>query len=365
MSSLPQLPSLDDLLVPIDGGAGEDLAFSALFDQIKEARRADPVYLTQGEWETELKQADWDTVVELATEGIQIRSKDLMLAGWLTEGLTQKYHFQGLAFGLELTDSLLQRYWEDLFPGLDEGLEERAARLGWQGTTLAEVIGNLPLVQGSGYGLNRYDESRQVENLARQNASAGAAALEEGKINAELFQRSVTQTETEFLLSRHAEVTASVEACRRLQACMDTHFGHEAPSLRKLDEKLLAAQQLLERVLKERGIEQVPQTREEPGHGERLDETHAEEVLPTAAVQQRQGSGLRMTPLSREEAFTMLANAADYFKQTEPQSPVPYLVERAIRWGRMPLEEWLKDVIKDNGVVDSIKSTLGTQSGSD
>ncbi|HBO0859718.1 type VI secretion system protein TssA [Pseudomonas aeruginosa] len=365
MSSLPQSPSLDELLAPIDGGAGEDLAFSALFDQIKEARRADPVYLTQGEWETDLKQADWDVVVDLATEGIRTQSKDLMLAGWLTEGLTQKYHFQGLAFGLELTDSLLQHYWDSLFPSLDEGLEERAARLGWQGTTLAEVIGNLPLTQGSGYGLNRYEESRQVENLTRQNASAGAAALEEGKINAEIFQRSVTQTETEFLLARHAQVTASVEAFRRLQAGMDTHFGHEAPSLRKLEEKLLAALQLLERVLKERGVEQVPQTREEPGKGEHIGETHAEEAPPAAAVQQQQVSGLRTIPLSREEAFTMLANAADYFRHTEPQSPVPYLVERAIRWGHMPLEEWLKDVIKDNGVIDSIKSTLGTQSSSD
>ncbi|MDG9918563.1 type VI secretion system protein TssA, partial [Pseudomonas juntendi] len=50
-----------------------------------------------------------------------------------------------------------------------------------------------------------------------------------------------------------------------------------------------------------------------------------------------------------------------FFKQTEPQSPVPYLIERAIKWGNMPLEGWLSDVIKDSNVVDNIRDVLGTR----
>jgi len=45
--------SLAALVAPIEGGSGEDLSFSALFDQIKEARRADPDYLTHGDWQTD------------------------------------------------------------------------------------------------------------------------------------------------------------------------------------------------------------------------------------------------------------------------------------------------------------------------
>jgi type VI secretion system protein ImpA len=70
---------------------------------------------------------------------------------------------------------------------------------------------------------------------------------------------------------------------------------------------------------------------------------------------------LRTTPLTRDEAFTQLAGIAQFFKQTEPQSPVPYLIERAIKWGNMPLEGWLNDVIKDSNVVDSIRDVLGTK----
>jgi type VI secretion system protein ImpA len=38
---------------------------------------------------------------------------------------------------------------------------------------------------------------------------------------------------------------------------------------------------------------------------------------------------------------------------------VAYLVERAIKWGQMPLEVWLEDVIKDGNVLGQLKETLG------
>ena len=55
---------LDVLLAPLPGDApaGADLSFSADFDAIREARRADDPTLAQGEWVTELKSADWPQV---------------------------------------------------------------------------------------------------------------------------------------------------------------------------------------------------------------------------------------------------------------------------------------------------------------
>ena len=50
---------------------------------------------------------------------------------------------------------------------------------------------------------------------------------------------------------------------------------------------------------------------------------------------------------------------ADYFRRTEPHSPVSYLVQRAITWGQMPLDAWLHDVIKDVNTLASLRETLG------
>jgi len=354
--------SLTDLVAPINGGSGEDLSFSLLFDQIKEARRADADYLTQGDWQTDLKRSDWDLTITLAAQGLAHDSKDLMLVGWLCEGLAQKHHFTGITFGLTVAERVLDTFWDDLYPGLEEGLEERAARLTWLSTTLAAVVGALPITQGDAFGLMHYDESRQMENLALQNPQAMTAALNEGKINAERFQRSVVLTDNDHLLSKAAQVNDSLQACQKLQATVNRLFTAEAPGFAGLAEVLERVAQLVEKLLKDRGVAlDVPADEPLSASPATDTATTAQNADTVVATRDTAPAPLRTTPLTRDEAFTMLASIAQFFKQTEPQSPVPYLIERAIKWGNMPLEGWLSDVIKDSNVVDSIRDVLGTK----
>lgn len=362
--------SIEELLSPIEGSAhagGEDLTFSLLFDEIKEARRADPTYLPQGEWKTELKQSDWPQVINLTSEALTAQSKDLQLAGWLCEGLAHREGFEGISFGLMLAARLLEDYWETLYPELDEeDFDERVARLSWLGDTLVGVVRTLPLVMGEQYSLADYEESRQVENLARNDPDAMGQALADGKINDEIFQRSVVLTNTEFLQERHAVISSALASLKLLDGAGDQRFGRDAPSYTALEKVMEQCRDLTARLLRDRGASVV--AGEEPA----TIETGEEESLadgdsePVAVPRGDQPTGpMRSNPQSREEAFELLNGVARYFKEREPHSPVPYLIERAVKWGRMPLEEWLKDVIKDHGVIDTIQDTLGTQSQSE
>ncbi|GLR04143.1 hypothetical protein GCM10007906_17300 [Vibrio hyugaensis] len=54
---------------------------------------------------------------------------------------------------------------------------------------------------------------------------------------------------------------------------------------------------------------------------------------------------------NRDHAFHELRKLADYFKQTEPHSPVPFLLERAIRWGYLSLPELLQEMTGGNNQV--------------
>ena len=45
--------------------------------------------------------------------------------------------------------------------------------------------------------------------------------------------------------------------------------------------------------------------------------------------------------------------------KSEPHSPVSYLVQRAVKWGNMPLDSWLQEVIKDEIVLANLRETLG------
>ena len=68
-----------------DQPSGDDLSFSAEFDRIQEARREDDPTMDYGEWQITLKQADWNEVISSCTQLLQTRSKDLRLAGWISE----------------------------------------------------------------------------------------------------------------------------------------------------------------------------------------------------------------------------------------------------------------------------------------
>jgi type VI secretion system protein ImpA len=41
---------------------------------------------------------------------------------------------------------------------------------------------------------------------------------------------------------------------------------------------------------------------------------------------------------------------AEFFRRTEPHSPVSYALEQAVRWGRMPLPDLIKDLVSDDTV---------------
>ena len=68
---------------------------------------------------------------------------------------------------------------------------------------------------------------------------------------------------------------------------------------------------------------------------------------------------ISLEPLNRADALRRLAAVADYFRRTEPHSPVPYLVQRAVHWANLPLEQWLQYVIHDTTSLESIRETLG------
>jgi type VI secretion system protein ImpA len=119
----PPVADLEALLAPIPGDnpAGESLRYASVYDQIKEARRADEA-LTQGDWQRELKVADWPKVIQLATAVLTTKTKDLQLGAWLTEAWVRHDRLDrlaGLRDGLYLLRGLLEGFWEHLYPEID------------------------------------------------------------------------------------------------------------------------------------------------------------------------------------------------------------------------------------------------------
>lgn len=265
--------NLDALLAPIAGEnpAGEDLRYSQVYEDIKEARRADDP-IEQGEWKTDLKSADWEKVILLATDALSAKTKDLQIATWLTEGLITTEGFEGLAVGLALLSGLLDQYWDGLYPQIEDGdLEFRAASLEFLNEKLWSAMKQIPVTEGRGspgYSWLRWKESRDVgyesdlRNKYGDTDETRKAKREEsiadGKITAEQFDAAVTASSKAFYKSLNEQVEKVLEEFKRLDATVDEKFGSEAPRLAEFREALDECKQLVGRIWKEKGGEQLP-----------------------------------------------------------------------------------------------------------
>jgi len=54
---------------------------------------------------------------------------------------------------------------------------------------------------------------------------------------------------------------------------------------------------------------------------------------------------------------------ADFFKRTEPHSPVSYKLEEAVRWGRLALPELMEEMIQDLVTDDTTRHEMFRRAG--
>ena len=250
---------VNDLLAPIPGGdpAGSDASFSDQFDRIREARRADDPNLAQGEWQTELKVADWREAQSLAEDILLRTSKDLQAAAWLGEAAIARHGLEGGRDAFDLLHGLLDQYWDGLYPRAEDGdLEERASKLAWFATYGSRALQAIMLNDDpqAALTLAGWLDSREVDNLGRQNAESYQAALDEGRINGETYDSRMLATAEAVIRERVDQVQAARDAFARFSAKADERLGREAPNLAAIDDALKKIQQVYARVAAAKGL---------------------------------------------------------------------------------------------------------------
>ncbi|MCW5581316.1 MAG: type VI secretion system protein TssA [Luteimonas sp.] len=349
------MPDLDDLLAPLPGAdpCGEDLAFSAEYDRLQEARRNDDPTLDQGEWVTDLKIADWPAVEAGTAELLRTRTKDLQLAVWSAEAGARLHGFRGLAAGYRLVAGLCDRYWDTLHPVPDGGdQEQRIGNLGWLLSHSPDWIRDIPLAAGpqGRFGQVHFDTAR-----ARQANPDEHAAAVDGLPQLEVMEAARRATPREFCMALLESVPDCEAALRDLERVVDARLGVDGPSFAAVRDQLAHSHRLVVRYARDAGVlldgnEAVTEAGAEAGDAG-LDAGGT--AAPAVA-----GGGQNAQIASRREALAQLRRVAEFFRRTEPHSPVAYLADKAARWGEMPLHVWLKRVIKDDSTLAQVEELL-------
>jgi type VI secretion system protein ImpA len=358
----PEILDFGSLLAPIAGEnpAGESVRYSGEYDAIQEARRSEDE-LPMGDWQREIKTADWKAAVRIATDALTNKSKDLQVAVWLVEALVKRNGFAGLRDGLRLLRELQENFWENLYPEIEDGdLEFRAGPLAWLNEKLPTNINEVALTQQGEepYSWNHMEESRAVDNLGRQSPEAMAAAIAEGKITGEQFQKAVEATPRSFYEVLFEDLNQTKQELTKLEKVVDEKFGRDAPSLLAVRKTIEDYQSVVSGIVK-RKREQDPNYKPESESGLSETDPFSGSNMEGVNMAGARASGWSSEPTSREDAFRRLVLIAAYLKRVEPQHPVSYLLERAVRWTKMPLEEWLGEVIRNDEVLGHLRDTLG------
>jgi type VI secretion system protein ImpA len=348
-----------DLLNPIPGEnpSGADLRYDPVYEKIKEARRQDDD-LAQGAWQKERKIADYPSVLKLTQDTLATKSKDLQLAAWLTEALLHKEKFAGLYDGLTLCRSLIETFWDTIYPEAEDGdLELRAAPLEWIGSKLADPVKTMP-INGAGHNWYQQKECRVVgfEDQAKtpEQKKARDKLLKEGKLAPEAFDKSFTDTPKAFYLQSEKDIDGCLGALTALDELCQIKFNGSGPALGKLQSSLEEVRHTVHGFLqKKRETEPDPVEPVAPEPVEVAVEEEAGDIGPagilpgSAAIP---GAGrISFTlenssePADRREAIAAVAAAAALLRRREPLSPAPYLMMRGLRWGELRADVELSD----------------------
>ncbi|AMV23272.1 hypothetical protein VT84_02610 [Gemmata sp. SH-PL17] len=374
---MPSADVLDfeKLLAPIPGEkpTGVDLRVNAgpssPYYQVKDGRSAARAAERRIEGGQDESPPDWKPVVTAATKALGESTKDLELVAYLIEGLCRTQGVAGIRDGFKLARGLAENFWDGLLPAPDEdGLATTLGPLaGLNGDdaegTLIAPINRIAITDSASFGklttavyLQAVAVAKIVDPEARERRIAA------GSPSMEMVQKAVDETPAPFYRTLVEDLTAALEEFAKLNAVLDEKGGRFAPpssAIRNGLEGVLAAINDVAR-----GKLAVTATAAAPT-SDAPSGTDAGGQPNTGTGGDSGAGGERLpTVRTRDDALNAILQLSDYFRRTEPHSMVPYALEQAVRWARMPLPELMTELIDDDSARRALFKQVGIRNDS-
>jgi type VI secretion system protein ImpA len=325
---------------------------------------------------------NWRELADVCSACLTDNSKDVEVFGWFIGAqLFTSDPLANLQSAISILTTVVEEHWDDLQPkppveklksedeaGKNAEWAAFKVKSMWQlaGETESSGILAMPLLNMPLVGDINYTAFFSAER---------AGTLEELKEEAGRFFTADKEEITERIL-----VLAAIETTiEKLEATVNKHC--QSVSVKGISFKFLLKMLTdLQRAMKylvvssysewpldaQQKANMASESESETGS---IDITDSSVVEPgvgsisSAQANQRVVIGAGEPLYTRDQAFTELRKVADFFQRTEPHSPVYMLLERAIRWGYMPLPELLEEMVGENDqVMNRINQLAGLES---
>lgn len=350
---------------PEDPG-GDHLRYEGTYDRIREARREDDASLPQGIWQRELKRADWALAERLCAEALESRSKDLEIAAWLLEAWMHLHGFAGVREGAAVIHALCGTFWEEMYPRLDaDDPEARNPPFEWINERLSITLASLKVTRPEApdavaYSWLEWQEAIRQESVRREVPPAQRGAPRpEPPLTRSRVMAGVTLTPRRFYERLDRELRDARDTVHALQALLDERLGRGAPSLVRFAGTLTAIHEWTRQVLEDKPApeEEEPEKIPVPAL---VGTEPVQEEAPVKIEVEGEGPVRRARAITtRDEAYRQLSEISEYLLRTEPHSPTPFLLQRAVAWGGMSLSDLLQEFLRDGYDLKTLRVFLG------
>lgn len=385
------LIDLDALLAPIsdsaptgrnvrEPGEGNDL-YRDIKHARTQARSAERNALFSEEPDTTARE-HWQTILKLAPTLLTQHTKDLEIAAWYIEALLRDQSFHGLWSGFELVNGLLTHFWDGLYPEPDEdGIETKvAAFIGLNGdTSEGTLIAPLRLQSlnndliGRSFNYGHYQQALDLEKISDEETRMDR--IRNAGFELSEIKQAMLESGEQHCLQLLTDLQTSIDQFQQLSDRFYETCHHEAPPSstikETLDQILRAANHLGADLINSNQQTASADNGEtdvstpEPPTGQIPGSDSAMTTVTTAQPHQATASVVATSINNRAQALEQLSAIADFFRSTEPHSPVAGAIERAVRWGKMPLEELILELLPDASARGTYAQLTGIGSTAD
>ncbi|MBV8632749.1 MAG: type VI secretion system protein TssA [Silvibacterium sp.] len=371
------MPLRDDLLNPISGDnpSGESLRYERIYDQIKEARIEEDENIPTGDWQRQVKRADFALVIKLAGEALATKSKDLQLAAWLTEAHVKREGIGLTAPCFKLMQELQEQFWDTLYPEIEDGdLGMRAVPIEWAANRVASILRESPITRD---GLNsyQYKQSRAVgyETDVEYNDTKREAreqAIKDGKITGEEFDKAFAATPKSFYVGLHESLQSARTTVDSLELFCEHKYGSDGPAFNALRTSIEEVGQVVNTLLAEkRKIDPDPVAETAPSGQEESAQADEGAHLPTViegkkgrsllALAARNGDLVSAKPTDWDDAVNRIRECALFIQEERPASPTAYLLQAVVQLGEMRVQDDLaREMIRRGQLPQAIQLLL-------
>lgn len=334
--------------------SGENLEYDALFLSLENLAAGVPAS-RMGDSVVEGKDPDWRALRKNCL-ALWERSRDLRIAAYLTVAELALEGLDGFADGLELMRWLVAEQWDTFWPRLDpEDDNDPLERL-----NIFSMISPPP---------GAYDDPLRIVMLFREQrlvpegpsytlrdliAAEEDSAPADGVSDLHLITVETAALPPEIPAARRELVQRVSDLLSEISAAFESHAEQYSLSFSTLVDELKRLRRFF-------GQFSGPSAVAEEGA-----EDVGESAVPAPPGVPAGNGAVNIATVharSRADALMLLRKGCEYFRSAEPTSPVPFLIDRAIRMAEMNFMDLLAEI--DSNAVERGRDILGVRRSED